>query len=206
MSETQASLSWTDNATNETAYVVEHRTNGLWEVVADDAPVDAIHFLDSALTPLTPWSFRVCAVNAGTYSEYSSIAALTTPAGVGDGIPGWWRLHYFGSGLDGSGDAAPGADPDADGASNFNEYFAGTSPTNSSDLFHIVSAAVEGADFRIGFSSVTGRVYRVQFAETLDSPWAVVIDDIFGTGSSIQRTVTNGATTPKSYYRVTLKF
>lgn len=50
-------------------------------------------------------------------------------ASSGDGIPDWWKLHYFGD-LSAQADD----DPDGDGASNLEEYLRGTDPTVAEEL------------------------------------------------------------------------
>ena len=45
-----------------------------------------------------------------------------------------WAAGWFGGG----GNAAPNADPDGDGVSNYNEFVAGTNPLDAADKFQIV--------------------------------------------------------------------
>jgi len=52
------------------------------------------------------------------------IAPLDSDA---DGLPDWWEFAYFGS----TTVAAPGADADSDGATNLQEYQAGTDPLSA---------------------------------------------------------------------------
>ena len=42
------------------------------------------------------------------------VVTAATLAGIGDGIAGWWRLLYFGNGLEVTPLSAPDADPDGD--------------------------------------------------------------------------------------------
>jgi sugar lactone lactonase YvrE len=57
----------------------------------------------------------------------------TVPAqsSLNDGIPDSWRLQYFGSGFASDARALATADPDGDGANNFQEYLGGTDPLNA---------------------------------------------------------------------------
>lgn len=50
---------------------------------------------------------------------------------IGDGVLDWWRLQYFGTPLATDSVSCAACDPDGDGYSNFQEYLAGTDPTNS---------------------------------------------------------------------------
>jgi sugar lactone lactonase YvrE len=53
-------------------------------------------------------------------------------AAVGDGIPDSWRVQYFGSVSDPR--ALATADPDGDGASNYQEYLGGTNPVDANSV------------------------------------------------------------------------
>ena len=57
-------LAWTDNATNETGYVVQRRIGtGPWNDAYDTLPADATDYLDDGLAPET-YTYRVVATNA----------------------------------------------------------------------------------------------------------------------------------------------
>ncbi|MFO1500234.1 MAG: PQQ-binding-like beta-propeller repeat protein [Verrucomicrobiota bacterium] len=74
----------------------------------------------------TPWPiFRGNVRHTGAYLSY-----------YGDGIPDIWRRQYFGAGFATDPRALAVADPDADGANNFQEYLHSTDPldTRSVDL------------------------------------------------------------------------
>ena len=114
----------------------------------------------------------VWSANCGWISLSNSVAYVQTDsisAGALDtnGLPIAWELTFFGhTGVD------PNADPDADGASNYQEYLAGTNPTNGSDSLVITGAdfAGNGTNVTITFNSVLSRFYFVQKTEGLDSP------------------------------------
>lgn len=72
-------------------------------------------------------------------------------------LPAAWQLQYFGHlGVD------PNADPDHDGMSNYQEYLAGTDPTNPNSLFKIVSVAANSSGALIQWTSVPGKFYTLQ--------------------------------------------
>ena len=59
-------------------------------------------------------------------------------------------------------------DADGDGMSNWQEYLAGTNPTNASSVFKITSAQfISNAQFVLQWSSVSNRLYDVMSATTL---------------------------------------
>ena len=70
-------LVWVDNADNETDYIVELKSGGAWR------PVDTLRENTTAatvteLTPLTPYSFRVLAMDGAIVSGYSNEVQATT--------------------------------------------------------------------------------------------------------------------------------
>jgi len=74
-----------------------------------------------------------------------------------------WQLKYFGCTICPQADG--GADPDGDGASNTNEFLAGTLPTNSASYFHVTSIVRSGAgsnDITLTWAAVGGHSYVVQ--------------------------------------------
>ena len=85
----QIDLTWTDNSTNETGFVVERATDsnftaGLTTVALG---ANATSYSASGLTATTTYWFRVRATNAGGASTNSNVASATTqtppPTGVG---------------------------------------------------------------------------------------------------------------------------
>ena len=77
----------------------------------------------------------------------------------GDGMPDWWE-DQFGLNRNSAADAT--LDLDSDGASNRNEYLAGTLPNNSASVFRIVTIQREASKERIIWTTVGGKSYRVQ--------------------------------------------
>jgi hypothetical protein len=81
-----------------------------------------------------------------------------------------WQSLHFGN----SGDPRAGADldPDGDGTSNMNEVLAGTDPLDAGSAMRVLSLERESASATIRWSSVPGKVYQVEWCESLDGPWA----------------------------------
>ena len=70
----------------------------------------------------------------------------------GNGINDDWELAYFGRiGAD------PNADQDGDGASNLEEFLAGTDPTNNASVFRIIAISKQGNDIRLTWTAASGR-------------------------------------------------
>lgn len=78
-----------------------------------------------------------------------------------------WQFAYFNS--TNSPNAAPAADPDADGAPNQLEFFTDTSPTNQLDHWNI-SAVRSASGISIQFPRIPNRAFEVQSSATLTSP------------------------------------
>ena len=76
VSSTQVSLSWSDNSNNEDGFAIERcQGNGNCSTFVQIATVGAnvTTFLDTGLTPGTPYSYRVRAFNAAGNSPYSNV-------------------------------------------------------------------------------------------------------------------------------------
>lgn len=85
----QIRLTWTDNATNETSFIVERSVNGAAFAQIATAPALAgtgsVTFVDTTVTALatnSTYIYRVAAVNSGGNSAFATSAAITVP-----GIP-----------------------------------------------------------------------------------------------------------------------
>lgn len=129
-----------------------------------------------------------------------------TPGGVassgggdrdGDGMPDEWESAN-GLNPDSAADAA--SDSDADGASNLAEYRAGTDPRNGSSVLRL-SASRDGEGVRLGFSTVPGRTYAVEYRETFSSGGWIHLRDVTGAGGSVE--VVDSTASGSRFYRVT---
>jgi hypothetical protein len=95
-------------------------------------------------------------------SPTSSVARFTLQAQT-DPFHSW--LASYGLPSDGSADYP---DSDGDGMNNWQEYVAGTNPTNASSVFQITGAQVTAdAQFILRWSSVSNRLYDVSHATNL---------------------------------------
>jgi hypothetical protein len=81
-----------------------------------------------------------------------------------DSVPDWWEDHYTFDRFDPTDGAA---DPDADHASNREEYLAGTDPTDPFSVLRIISFGLAPDAFWIQFPTTTTRVYAVEIATEL---------------------------------------
>src|SRR5262249_26485026 len=111
----------------------------------------------------------------------------------GDGIPDWWEdLH----GLNKNSAADAALDPDLDGASNLQEYLAGTNPNDPNSVFRIIALQPESDDLRITWKVVGGKTYVVQTNATLTGNFANLTPPLTmpGTGDLVTNFLHVGAT------------
>jgi hypothetical protein len=78
---------------------------------------------------------------------------------LGDGISNGWKLQYGFNVCDTNVDSA---DPDGDGATNLQEYLAGTDPTNAASAFRITLITRQGNNVRVTWMTAGGRTNVVQ--------------------------------------------
>jgi len=112
-----------------------------------------------------------------------------------DGIPDSWRLLWFGSVSNAL--SAANADPDGDGASNWEEYVAGTNPLDATSVFQLLP----GGSSTLQWPSVVNKSYTIQSSSSL-SPgnWTTRAGNILGSGQTMQWIDTN-ATGQALFYR-----
>jgi hypothetical protein len=95
-----------------------------------------------------------------------------------DGLPDAWENTIVSADPDDDlntiEDVTPDGDPDADGATNLNEYIARTDPLNANSVFRATCSVGEAGEIIVRWSSVAGRFYRVYTAERMGQPWSPV--------------------------------
>ena len=114
-----------------------------------------------------------------------------------DGLPDTWEMAHFGSlALDGS------ADSDGDRMTNYQEYLAGTDPTNPADALRLAAFPVANTVV-LQFNAAAGVSYSVQFRESLqDGTWIKFADVPAGPGSGVVRVSDPSPRDPTRFYRV----
>lgn len=118
------------------------------------------------------YAFNLSAINLAGASTVAAQFKVLSDAD-GDGAPDEWELS---NGLNPQ-VADAEIDIDADGASNLNEYLAGTDPRDSSSVFRIVSIGLGTPDdqLEIEWRSISGRRYAIESSANLEE-WEVVSD------------------------------
>ena len=123
-----------------------------------------------------------------------------TSSSWNDGIPDWWRLLYFGTVSNLL--SAANLDADGDGASNWQEYVAGTNPMDPTSVLQLTPLA-SAPNFTVQWPSIVGKTYMVQSSSSLASTnWSITASNLPGTGQMMQLSDTNLSAPPARFYRV----
>jgi hypothetical protein len=104
---------------------------------------------------------------SGSKQWYSLLISGETFDTDGDAIPDGWESIYFSSPTG----AVAGVDSDGDGQDNLSEYISGHNPSLAESRFEVtemvVPSAGNTAPFILSWDAVSGRVYRVSWADAL---------------------------------------
>jgi hypothetical protein len=119
--------------------------------------------------------------------------------GAGSIISYAW-LQQYGMPTDGSADFA---DPDHDGLNNYQEWVAGTNPTDASSVLKITSATDSPAGFVVTWESQNTRMYYLQRSAALThSGFSTIQDNIIGQAGTTSYTDANALGPGPFFYRV----
>ena len=133
------------------------------------------HAVWPGLRPGSEYSFRVAyQLSDGRHSELSALAFSKTWGRDynADGLPDDWQREYFGKTVTTWPEAS--ADSDADGATNGEEFAAGTDPSDRSDSLTVSLAKLERGQ-RLEWNARPGALYQLQHTAALGSgSWANV--------------------------------
>jgi hypothetical protein len=143
---------------------------------------------------------------ADNFVVFDNVRVETVPDLDGNGLPDAWEIQYFGhTGVDLDGDA------DGDGMSNYQEYLAGTNPTNAASLFRLLSVTRVNNDIRLDWTTVGGHSYVAQLSTNWQGAISKGFVDISGpisVGGTNEGTTNylhvGGATNQGGFYRVRL--
>jgi hypothetical protein len=84
-SASQINLAWTDNASNETGFVIQRQTGSDSWVTLTTTAANATSYSDASVAAATQYSYRVLATNDDGTSSASNTATATTPANATPG-------------------------------------------------------------------------------------------------------------------------
>jgi hypothetical protein len=150
---------------------------------------------------VTSLSYRVVIKNLanpqpGIISSNATITVLLDTDG--DGIPDAWEAAH-GFATNNLADAM--LDPDGDGMANWQEYVAGTDPTDSLSYLKIDSWTAAGGTI-ISFGSISNKTYTVEYTEALGSGLWSKLADVPARNTNATEAILDSGYTSGRYYRL----
>jgi len=161
--------------------------------------VTNIQWTLTQLVPNSTHSFRLMyqTTDGRTSPLSESVTASTWGEDLnGDGLPDDWQALYWGN--DPSKWPAGNVDSDGDGATNLQEFLAGTSPTNAASVLR-TSLVATGQGWRLRWNTQPGFIYQVQVSSNVNS-WENLEGPRFAAGT--EDSIPVDGTHDKAYYRV----
>jgi len=120
---------------------------------------------------------------------------------LNDGLPNSWREHFFGPSFRTDPRVGAEADPDADGANNFQEFAAGTDPLDPKSVLRTSVRLLP----MITWGSVTNRVYRVLRRPSLSSTNVVAVTPFLQPTNSVSSFIDFDVTGIGAVYYIEVK-
>jgi hypothetical protein len=180
-------------------YTNEWRIGATTLVTNIENSSSAFHSFTAPNTVTTQqWRFVVknLATPGGRASAFASIA--TTADADGDGLPDNWEAAYgaaSGGNLDRLGDA------DGDGMLNWQEYEAGTNPTNAASYLKIDSISVSNS-VRLEFGAISNKTYQIQRTGALEPAQWTSIADIIARATNRTEIIFDLTAPTNRFYRI----
>jgi hypothetical protein len=113
-----------------------------------------------------------------------------------DGIPDEWESNH---GFNPTGNGDRDSDADLDGLTNFEEYIAGTNPTNNASFLQVQLTAA--ALPTVTFGAISNRTYTLEYRDRLNQPWSHLTDVLARPTNAIE-TILDSTWTTNRFYRV----
>ncbi len=164
-SSTQMNLSWTDNSSTETGFILERSNTGggagFTQIATPSA--DTTLYTDTGLTASTQYFYRIRATNSFGNSAWSSEVDDTTDSNFNpsqiSGLVGWYDAQAL-SGSDGSG-VTTWADTTGGTNSTANNLTQNTNPTGTAVAPTLETVTLNGYNYRsVRFNTLTGDQYE----------------------------------------------
>ena len=191
VSTTQINLTWT--ASSDAVGVAGYT---IYREGTEIGSTDTSSYSDVGLSASSSYAYSLAAYDAaGNYSSQSAaVSATTAPEVDSDNLPDDWEIQYFG-GINAV-NGAEAEDFDGDGSSNYDEWLAGTDPSDATDLLEL--RPVVG----VAWTSVRDRSYEIDYS---DNNWKTFITSetlLGGGGPMVWIDPSDGTLIHKRQYRV----
>jgi uncharacterized repeat protein (TIGR01451 family) len=158
-------------------------------------------FILTNAQPSQAGQWRVIVRNLASANANQTFTLTVLPDSDGDGLPDHWETIHAGDATS----LAPGGDLDGDGATNAQEYQAGTNPTNASSYLKVESVSVgdNGAAVRLTFFAASNNTYTVESRAAADAgAWSRVTDVIAASSNRIVEVFDSSVPGTQRYYRL----
>lgn len=175
---------------NGLQYLIKNLTfqNGSHDSPWQNSPIH----LDTGLSPNTTYSYSITtrdlSPNANQSVPSVPFIVTTPPIPDGDVLPDDWELTYFPDLTSTSG--GPTEDFDLDGATDLQEYLAGTDPTHAQSKLRSWIESDTSGQFNLKWTSVPGKTYQIQTSPDLETAWQPHLNPIEATTEITSQTLT----------------
>jgi subtilisin-like proprotein convertase family protein len=146
------------------------------------------------------WSVKIAdqaANDTGTVNGLT-LTLYGTHDADSDLIDDTWEIENFGN----TTVATLTSDTDNDGSSDYDEWRAGTQPTNAASKLSI-DVVQAGPNGQIGWQSVSGKTYTIEYSTNLLSGFQTLETNI--TATPPENSFTNLPAAPRAFYRIRLE-
>lgn len=140
--------------------LVDYTDAAPWPTAADGGG-SSLERMDATLYPNEPTNWSANATPSPGSTGFTVVSADSDE----DGMPDEWEILYFGSISAVNG--GPDEDWDHDGATNYNEWYAGTIPTDIDSVFKFTRVQLNTSDSVLSWKSVAGKYYSLWHSTNL---------------------------------------
>jgi len=194
------SLAVTNNATLPLGYRIRRNGVSLPETFISVNERSAFFIITNVQAPFT--NYGIIVTNAARVTGIGSVSALITllPDTDGDGIPDAWEAQ-FGFNTNSAADGL--IDSDGDTMLNWQEWIAGTEPTNAASYLKF-DALEAGGGAMLTFGAVSPRTYSIEFTDALASgTWSRLTNVVARSTNRTEQVLDPNYTTNRFYRLVT---